>query len=150
MITNYESDSLYHIFETSETSKKIKIGEIHNGVFFDVDRKGNRIGKGTRFNNNYTFWSQFSRVQVEKISKPLEGFEPVVWGAYWTLLVLSTIVLISIADGLQNQIFWLVFSSIHLAFTIKFRNNKYVVYWMAAVCIVIVIFAYLAGTYKKK
>lgn len=150
MISSYESNSLYHVFETSETSKKFKIGEIQNNLFFDVDKKGKRIGKGIKFNNTYAFWSQFHKVQVEKISKPLDGFEPIVWGAYWVMLVLGTILLVGIAENIEGKIFWLVFSTIHLALTIKYRNNKYVVYWMTAVCIVIVIFVYLAGTSKKK
>ena len=150
MIDNYESDSIYHVFETGDTSKKFKIGEIEHDLFYDVDRNGKRIGNGVRFYNNYTFWSQFTRVQIKKISKPLDGYESIVWGVYWTLSSIVSLILIVGADGINNQIFWLIASGIHFWFTIKFRNNALMVYWMAFASIIVIIFVYLAGTSKKK
>jgi hypothetical protein len=148
MINNYESNSVYHVFETGDTSKKFKIGEIENDLFFDVDRNGKRIGNGVRFYNNSTFWSQFTRVQIKKISKPLGGYEPLVWGVYWTLSAIISIILIVATNGTNNQIFWLIVSGIHFWLSIKFRNNKLMVYWMAAASI-IAIFIFLAGNKKK-
>ena len=148
MINNYESNSVYHVFETGDTSKKFKIGEIENDLFFDVDRNGKRIGNGVRFYNNSTFWSQFTRVQIKKISKPLGGYEPLVWGVYWTLSAIISIILIVATNGTNNKIFWLIVSGIHFWLYIKFRNNKLMVYWMAAASI-IAIFIFLAGNKKK-
>ena len=34
MISNYESDSMYAIFENQENGKKYKIGEIEDGTFY--------------------------------------------------------------------------------------------------------------------
>jgi len=72
-----------------------------------------------------------------------------VWGAYWTVSVLVTIFLVSIADGIENQIFWIATSGIHLGFTIKFRYNTAVVYWMGAVTIIFLIILWSSGGKKK-
>jgi len=72
-----------------------------------------------------------------------------VWGAYWTVSVLVTIFLVSIADGIENQIFWIVTSAIHLGITIKFRYNTAVVYWMGAVTIVFLLILWSSGGKKK-
>ena len=67
----------------------------------------------------------------------MEDYEPVVWGVYWTLSILVTIFFV-VADGdIEDQIFWIVTSAIHLGITIKFRYNTAVVYWMAALSIVV-------------
>jgi len=149
MITNYESDSVYEIFENQENGKKYKIGEIKDGTFYDLNINGKRITPGFDFRNDYSFWSQFQNITIKKISRPLKGYEPAVWGAYWTVSVLLTILLVSITDGVENQIFWIVASAIHLGITIKFRYNTIVVYWMAATTIIFLIILWSAGSKKK-
>jgi len=149
MITNYESDSVYEILENQENGKKYKIGEIEDGTFYDLNIKGKRITPGFDFRNDYSFWSQFQNITIKKISRPLKGYEPIVWGAYWTVSVLLTIFFVSIADGIENQIFWIVTSAIHLGITIKFRYNTAVVYWMGAVTIIFLIILWSSGGKKK-
>jgi hypothetical protein len=150
MIENYDPSCVYHIFEISDNSQKIKIAEIENGLFFDVDNKGKRIGNGFRFTNNYAFWRQFNKISIKKIDRPLDGFESIAWGAYWTLSAIITIMLVIIADGINNQIFWLVTSGIHFFLTIRFRHNKFVTYWMLASSIIALLIVYSAGKGKKR
>jgi hypothetical protein len=149
MITNYESDSVYEILENQENGKKYKIGEIEDGTFYDLNRKGKRITPGFDFRNDQSFWSQFQNITIKKISRPLKGYEPIVWGAYWTVSVLLTIFFVSIADGIENQIFWIITSAIHLGITIKFRYNTIVVYWMGSVTIVFLLILWSSGGKKK-
>jgi hypothetical protein len=149
MIYNYETDSVYSVFENQENGKKFKIGEIEDGTFYDLNKRGKRITPGFGFRNDSSFWSQFQNITIKKSSRPLGGYEPLVWGAYWTISVLLTIFLVSIADGIENQIFWIVTSAIHLGITIKFRYNTAVVYWMGAVTIVFLIILWSAGSKKK-
>ena len=149
MITNYEVDSVYAIFENQENGKKFKIGEIEDDTFYDLNKKGKRITPGFGFRNDSSFWSQFQNITIKKSSRPLGGYEPIVWGAYWTISVLLTIFLVAIAEGVENQIFWITTSAIHLGITIKFRYNTAVVYWMGAVTIVFLIILWSSGGKKK-
>ena len=149
MISNYESDSVYAIFENQENGKKFKIGEIEDGTFYDLNRNGKRITPGFDFRNDQSFWSQFKNITIKKTPRPLKGYEPIVWGAYWTISILLTIFLVSIAEGVEDQIFWIIASAIHLGFTIKFRYNTAVVYWMAAISIVALLYLWSSGGKKK-
>jgi hypothetical protein len=149
MITNYETDSVYAIFENQENGKKFKIGEIEDGAFYDLNRKGKRITPGFDFRNDQSFWSQFKNITIKKTPRPLKGYEPIVWGAYWTISVLLTIFFVAAANGVENQIFWIITSAIHLGITIKFRYNTAVVYWMGAVTIVILLILWSSGGKKK-
>jgi len=150
MIQNYDSSCVYEIFEILENNKKYKIGEIENQVFYDLNKKGKRLEQGYHFRNDSTFWNQFKNIAIKKISRPLGGYEPIVWGAYWTISILLTIFLVSIADGIENQIFWLVTSAIHLGLTIKFRRNKIVVYWMTVMTIFLVVIMMIGGSKKYR
>ena len=149
MIQNYDSSCVYEIFEILENNKKYKIGEIENQVFYDLNKKGKRLEQGYQFRNDSSFWNQFKNIAIKKVSRPLGGYEPIVWGAYWTISVLLTIFLVSIADGIENQIFWIVTSAIHLGITIKFRYNTAVVYWMGAVTIIFLLILWSSGGKKK-
>ena len=149
MIQNYDSNRVYEIYEIQETGKKYKIGEIENHVFYDVNNRGKRLEHKYYFKNDYTFWKQFKNISIKKISRPLGGFEPIVWGVYWTLSILVTIVCVVSQSAIEDQIFWIVASAIHLAITIKFRYNTVVVYWMAAVSIIALIYLWSSGGKKK-
>jgi len=149
MIQNYDSSSVYEIYEIQDTGKKYKIGEIEDQVFYDLNKKGKRLEQGYQFRNDSTFWNQFKNISIKKISRPLGGFEPVVWGVYWTLSILVTIVCVVSQSAIEDQIFWIVASAIHLAITIKFRYNTVVVYWMAAVSIIVLIYLWSSGGKKK-
>ena len=149
MIQNYDSSCVYEIFEIQDTGKKYKIGEIEDQIFYDLDKKGKRLEKGYHFRNDSAFWNQFKNIAIKKISRPLGGFEPIVWGVYWTLSVLVTIFFVVAANGIESQIFWIVTSAIHLGITIKFRYNTVVVYWMAALSIVVLIYLWSSGGKKK-
>ena len=149
MIQNYDSSCVYEIYEIQQRGKKYKIGEIENNVFYDLNKKGKRLEQGYHFRNDHSFWSQFQNITIKKSSRPLGGYEPLVWGAYWTVSVLVTIFLVSIADGIENQIFWIVTSAIHLGITIKFRYNTAVGYWMGAVTIVFLLILWSSGGKKK-
>ena len=149
MIQNYDSSCVYEIFEVLENGKKYKIGEIENQVFYDLNKKGKRLERGYHFRNDSSFWNQFKNISIKKISRPLGGYEPIVWGAYWTLSILVTIFFVVAANGIENQIFWIVTSAIHLGITIKFRYNTAVVYWMAALSIVVLIYLWSSGGKKK-
>ena len=149
MIQNYDSSCVYEIYEIQDTGKKYKIGEIEDQVFYDLNKKGKRLEQGYQFRNDSTFWNQFKNISIKKISRPLGGFEPVVWGVYWTLSILVTIVCVVSQSVIEDQIFWIVASAIHLAITIKFRYNTVVVYWMAAVSIIILIYLWSSGGKKK-
>jgi hypothetical protein len=149
MINNYENDSVYEILEIQENGKKFKIGEIENRKFYDLNKKGKRITPGFDFRNEYSFWSQFQNISIKKTSRPLGGYEPIAWGAYWTISVLVTIFFVAAADGIEDQIFWIVTSGIHLAITVKFRYNTMVVYWMGAVSIILLIILWSTGSKKK-
>jgi hypothetical protein len=72
-----------------------------------------------------------------------------VWGVYWTLSILVTIVCVVSQSAIEDQIFWIVASAIHLGITIKFRYNTVVVYWMAAISIIILIYLWSSGGKKK-
>mgnify|MGYP000029086115 FL=1 len=149
MIQNYDSSCVYEIYEIQNTGKKYKIGEIENNVFYDLNKKGKRLEHGYHFKNDQSFWNQFKNISIKKISRPLGGYEPVVWGVYWTLSILVTIFFV-VADGdIEGQIFWIVASAIHLGITIKFRYNTAVVYWMAALSIVVLIYLWSSGGKKK-
>ena len=149
MIQNYDSSSVYEIYEIQDTGKKYKIGEIENQVFYDLNKKGKRLEQGYQFRNDSTFWNQFKNISIKKISRPLGGFEPVVWGVYWTLSILVTIVCVVSQSAIEDQMFWIVASAIHLAITIKFRYNTVVVYWMTAVSIIALIYLWSSGGKKK-
>ena len=149
MIQNYDSSSVYEIYEIQDTSKKYKIGEIEDQVFYDLNKKGKRLEQGYQFTNDSTFWNQFKNIAIKKISHPLGGFEPIVWGIYWTLSILVTIVCVVSQSAIEDQIFWLVASAIHLGITIKFRYNTVVVYWMAAISIIALIYLWSSGGKKK-
>jgi len=149
MIQNYDSSSVYEIYEIQDTGKKYKIGEIEDQVFYDLNKKGKRLKQGYQFRNDTAFWNQFKNISIKKISRPLGGFEPVVWGVYWTLSILVTIVCVVSQSVIEDQIFWIVASAIHLAITIKFRYNTVVVYWMAAVSIIVLIYLWSSGGKKK-
>lgn len=150
MITDYDPNCVYHIFEISDKSKRFKIGEIEENVFYDIDKKGKRIEPGFRFTNSEHFWSQFKKIKIKKIDRPLGGYETVAWGAYWTISAIVTIILVAIADGIHNQIFWLATSGIHYYLTIKYRHNKYMTYWMLAASIIAILFLFSATKGKKK
>ena len=140
---------MYEIYEIQDTGKKYKIGEIENQVFYDLNKKGKRLEQGYQFRNDSTFWNQFKNISIKKISRPLGGFEPVVWGVYWTLSILVTIVCVVSQSAIEDQIFWIVASAIHLAITIKFRYSTVVMYWMAAVSIIVLIYLWSSGGKKK-
>jgi hypothetical protein len=149
MIQNYDSSCVYEIYEIQNTGKKYKIGEIENNVFYDLNKKGKRLEQGYHFRNDQSFWNQFKNISIKKISRPLGGYEPIVWGVYWTLSILVTIFFV-VADGdIEGQIFWIVTSGIHLAITIKLRYNTAVVYWMAAISIVVLLYLWSSGGKKK-
>ena len=140
---------MYEIYEIQDTGKKYKIGEIEDQVFYDLNKKGKRLEQGYQFRNDSTFWNQFKNISIKKISRPLGGFEPVVWGVYWTLSILVTIVCVVSQSAIEDQIFWIVASGIHLGITIKFRYNTVVVYWMAAVSIIVLIYLWSSSGKKK-
>ena len=149
MIQNYDSSCVYEIYEIQQTGKKYKIGEIENNIFYDLNKKGKRLEQGYHFKNDQSFWNQFKNISIKKISRPLGGYEPIVWGVYWTLSILVTIFFV-VADGdLEDQIFWIVTSAIHLGITIKLRYNTIVVYWMAAISIVVLLYLWSSGGKKK-
>ena len=150
MIQNYDSSCVYEIFEILENNKKYKIGEIENQVFYDLNKKGKRLEQGYQFRNDSTFWNQFKNIAIKKISRPLGGYEPIVWGAYWTLSILVTIFFVVAAKGIENQIFWIVASAIHLGLNIKFRRNKIVVYWMTVMTIFLVVIMMIGGSKKYR
>ena len=149
MIQNYDSSCVYEIYEIQDTGKKYKIGEIEDQIFYDLNKKGKRLEQGYQFRNDSTFWNQFKNISIKKISRPLGGFEPVVWGVYWTLSILVTVVCVVSQSVIEDQIFWIVASAIHLAITIKFRYNTVVVYWMTAVSIIALIYLWSSGGKKK-
>ena len=149
MIQNYDSSCVYEIYEIQQTGKKYKIGEIENNVFYDLNKKGKRLEQGYRFRNDSTFWNQFKNISIKKVSRPLGGYEPIVWGVYWALSILVTIFFV-VADGdIEDQIFWIVTSGINLGITIKFRYNTAVVYWMTIISIVVLIYLWSSGGKKK-
>jgi len=148
MIQNYDSNRVYEIYEIQQTGKKYKIGEIENHVFYDVDNRGKRLEQKYYFNNDHLFWNQFKNISIKKISHPLGGFEPIVWGSYWTLSLLTTIFFVLMNSSIENQLFWIVTSAIHLGITVKFRYNTILVYWMAAVSVLILLFLFLSGSKK--
>jgi hypothetical protein len=149
MIQNYDSNCVYEIYEILENNKKYKIGEIENQVFYDLNKKGKRLEQGYQFRNDSAFWNQFKNISIKKISRPLGGFEPIVWGAYWTLSILVTIFFVVAANGIESQIFWIATSAIHLGITIKFRYNTVAVYWMAALSIVVLLYLWSSGGKRK-
>jgi hypothetical protein len=149
MIQNYDSNCVYEIFEILENNKKYKIGEIENQVFYDLNKKGKRLEQGYHFRNDSSFWNQFKNIAIKKVSRPLGGYEPIVWGAYWTLSIFVSIVCIVSQSAIEGQIFWIVASAIHLGITIKFRYNTAVIYWMAALSIVVLLYLWSSGGKKK-
>jgi|TARA_B110000914_G_scaffold205125_1_gene200039 hypothetical protein len=140
---------VYEIFEVLENNKKYKIGEIEDQIFYDLNKKGKRLEHGYHFRNDSAFWNQFKNISIKKISRPLGGFEPIVWGAYWTLSILVTIFFVVAANGIESQIFWIATSAIHLGITIKFRYNTVAVYWMAALSIVVLLYLWSSGGKRK-
>ena len=132
MIQDYNPNSLYEIRQEINNGKTRKIAEIYNNVCYDIDRKGQRTLPGFRFVNSDSFWNQFGKITIRKIDRPLHGFEPIVWGAYWTLHVLATIIVV-VAVPEAEKIGYFLSSALVFFLTVKYRYNKYVVYLMAAV-----------------
>jgi hypothetical protein len=149
MIQNYDYRSVYEIYEIQDTGKKYKIGEIEDQIFYDLNKKGKRLEQGYQFRNDSTFWNQFKNISIKKISRPLGGFEPIVWGVYWTLSILVTVFFVVADSEIEDQIFWIITSGIHLGITIKFRYSPIVVYWMSAISIIILIYLWSSGGKKK-
>jgi len=149
MIQDYDSSSVYEIYEIHNNGKKYKIGEIEDQIFYDLNKKGKRLEQGYQFRNDSEFWNQFKNISIKKIPRPLGGFEPIVWGVYWTLSILVTIVCVVSQSAIEDQIFWIVASAIHLGITIKFRYSTVVVYWMAALSIVVLLYLWSSGGKKK-
>ena len=149
MIQNYDSSCVYEIYEIQQRGKKYKIGEIENNVFYDLNKKGKRLEQGYHFRNDQSFWNQFKNISIKKVSRPLGGFEPVVWGVYWTMSILVTIFFVAADADIEDQIFWIVTSAIHLGITIKLRYNTALVYWMAAISTVVLIYLWSSGGKKK-
>ena len=139
MITNYSESAFYDIYQRDSAGKQRKIAIIHENICYDVDIKGKRIGNGFAFSNTENFWRQFGTIQIKKTERPLGGFEPIVWGIYWTMHVLGTIIAV-VAVPESEKIYYLVISAFVLAMTVKYRYNKLVLYLMAAVSIIFVIF----------
>ena len=148
MIQDYNPNSLYEIRQEINNGKTRKIAEIHNNVCYDIDRKGQRTLPGFRFVNSESFWNQFGKITIRKIDRPLYGFEPIVWGAYWTLHVLGTIIVV-VAVPEAEKIGYFLTSALVFFVTVKYRYNKYVVYLMAAVAIIFVIFLWRFKPNKK-
>lgn len=148
MIQDYNPNSVYEIRQEINNGKTRKIAEIHNNVCYDIDRKGQRTLPGFRFVNSESFWNQFGKISIRKIDRPLYGFEPIVWGAYWTLHVLGTIIVV-VAVPEAEKIGYFLTSALVFFVTVKYRYNKYVVYLMAAVAIIFVIFLWRFKPNKK-
>lgn len=148
MIQDYNPNSVYEIRQEINNGKTRKIAEIHNNVCYDIDRKGQRTLPGFRFVNSESFWNQFGKITIRKIDRPLYGFEPIVWGAYWTLHVLGTIIVV-VAVPEAEKIGYFLTSALVFFVTVKYRYNKYVVYLMAAVAIIFVIFLWRFKPNKK-
>ncbi len=148
MINNYDSFAVYEIFQITYNGKKNKIGEIQNFIFYDIDKNRKRIMPGYNFTNSESFWDDFGNVSIQKTSRPLRGFEPMVWGAYWTIHVLVTIVLL-VASPPDGQIFWGIFSAIIFAFSVKHRHCKIVVYYMLICTVVFLLLLYFTKTKKQ-
>ena len=148
MIKDYNPNSVYEIRQEINNGKTRKIAEIHNNVCYDIDRKGQRTLPGFRFVNSESFWNQFGKISIRKIDRPLYGFEPIVWGAYWTLHVLGTIIVV-VAVPEAEKIGYFLTSALVFFVTVKYRYNKYVVYLMAAVAIIFVIFLWRFKPNKK-
>ena len=148
MIQDYNPNSVYEIRQEINNGKTRKIAEIHNNVCYDIDRKGQRTLPGFRFVNSESFWNQFGKISIRKIDRPLYGFEPIVWGAYWTLHVLGTIIVV-VAVPEAEKIGYFLSSALVFFLTVKYRYNKYVVYLMAAVAIIFVIFLWRFKPNKK-
>jgi hypothetical protein len=148
LIQDYNPNSVYEIRQEINNGKTRKIAEIHNNVCYDIDRKGQRTLPGFRFVNSESFWNQFGKISIRKIDRPLYGFEPIVWGAYWTLHVLGTIIVV-VAVPEAEKIGYFLTSALVFFVTVKYRYNKYVVYLMAAVAIIFVIFLWRFKPNKK-
>ena len=148
MIQDYSQHAFYDIFQRDSNGKLRKIIVIHDNFCFDVDKNGRRLNSGFRFSNTSSFWSQFGAVVIKKTDRPLRGFEPTVWGIYWTLHILGTIVvLVAVPDW--EKVKYFVMSAGVFYFTIRYRYNKIVVYLMAAVAIIFIIFLWKYKPNKK-
>lgn len=53
-------------------------------------------------------------------------------------------------DGIENTIFWIITSAIHLGITIKYRYNTVVVYRMTGILIIILLLLWYSGIKRKK
>lgn len=102
MITNYSENSFYEVFQRDGKGKLRKIAIIHDYICFDVDKNGKKTNHGQQFSNSDTFWRQFGEVVIKKIDRPLNGFEPIVWGIYWTLHILCTIIVVMAVPDWQK------------------------------------------------
>jgi len=148
MIKNYSERAFYDVYQKDTNSKLRKIVIIHDNFCFDLDKNGNRTNHGERFSNTEAFWSQFGPVIIKKTDRPLNGFEPIVWGIYWTLHILGTIIVV-IAVPEWEKLGYFVTSALVFAFTVKYRYNKVIVYLMAAIAIIFVIFLWKYKPNKK-
>ena len=92
MIRNYSAFAVYEVYQQNRDGKTRKIGIIENSIWSDVDRNGRKTNTRFEFSNTDLFWRPIGPVKIKKIDRPLKGSEPVVWGIYWTLHVLGTII----------------------------------------------------------
>lgn len=148
MITNYSVNAFYDIFQKDSNGKLRKVAIIHDNFCFDLDQNGKRTNYGQRFINSESFWSQFGPVIIKKTDRPLNGFEPIVWGVYWTLHVLGTIIAVVAVPDSQKIVYFLISAHV-FAFTVKYRYNKIIVYLMASIAIIFVIFLWKYKPNKK-
>jgi len=149
MITDYAPRAVYQIFQKIQSGKLYKIAEIHENICYDIGKNGNRIVPGISFTNSTTFWSNFGDYVIKKVDRPLYGYESIVWGAYWTIQALVTIVCIVALPDLE-KIIYTISSGVLFYITYKYRYNKYMIYAMAAVAIIVIILLLTAKVKPKK
>jgi hypothetical protein len=149
MIENYDSSAVYTVYETKQDGKTSKIGEIQNFVFYDLNTSGKRVMPGFSFTNTQAFWNQFESITIKKVDRPLYGYEGLVWGTYWTIQILLTLFVLVYFPP-ESKIFYLIFSAITFALSVKYRYNKYVIYWMIITSIIFVLILISIKVNKQK
>lgn len=82
-------------------------------------------------------------------SSILAAVKGVVAWLFWILLFFVTIFLVVVEQDVKIQAFWIGFALLQYHITIRFRNNKYVFYYMF-VCVIIVVILILISNVKKR
>jgi len=80
----------------------------------------------------------------------LKGLMNFICYLFWIFLFIGTLIWVGVAEGLVNKVFIMCLSALVYYVTIVYRENKWVLGFMLACVIFVIIFIYAASRTTKK